>query len=648
MNKQLLNSMNRRRMSCPQVVQQLWDAVKVIRYQRQVPNVERIAKYMSRVHSVSEEEVVSQLDYCVRDGLLLITKRKGNKGSKVGVEQEGYKLPDAPPKHDKHDWYCSECHTGGDVIPCGVCHRVYHLSCINNLLGSKQKFKCSVCQASEVDNSLPNIKQSQLNKLLMMVSRVLRDKYGSLINSSEFLQRSITIGAPGAQIDIGSEAWRVSFLIHRPCDIGRMAARAKMAGYENLNEYSSDAATIVHNIVIFQGVHSDLADTARQMLRDCLSEIVQMQTCHTCYQTTGAIKGLPRRKFTAVCRPPHELVYAKEKGSQYWPAKVIKEHDSDKVEVWFFGNPHQRATVDRCNVLPITTSMNSLEITKRTSSWNRACEELKKHQELLKRLEEGTYESSSSSDSEDSEKNEKVSVSEKPKKTSNPVKRQRRKGSDEESSVDDTDADDTPRTSKKEKPVKKRGRPPINKSLDETPPKKKRGRPPKKPAEAVEKKDEIEEKKPDEESQVKDEKEDKTDVILPEVAPGQNDLLKTAMSPISTKNEEEIVSSSCMEPQVRSFGTQTKHDSKKDRANKELIAKLREELDKLKALHAEQIKELKQRHSQEIAIVKKKQWCYNCEQEAIYHCCWNTAYCSTECQQLHWQGEHKRICRRKR
>lgn len=40
--------------------------------------------------------------------------------------------------------------------------------------------------------------------------------------------------------------------------------------------------------------------------------------------------------------------------------------------------------------------------------------------------------------------------------------------------------------------------------------------------------------------------------------------------------------------------------------------------------------------------------CYNCESEAIYHCCWNTAYCSTACQQEHWQQEHKRVCRRKR
>jgi len=40
------------------------------------------------------EEVGRQLNYCVRDGLLILTKRVGNKGSKAGVETEGYKLPE--------------------------------------------------------------------------------------------------------------------------------------------------------------------------------------------------------------------------------------------------------------------------------------------------------------------------------------------------------------------------------------------------------------------------------------------------------------------------------------------------------------------------------------------------------------------------
>lgn len=128
--------MSRRRVSCPLTAQQLWDAVKIIRYKRQVPDIERITRYMNRTHNVSDgkrenavsnfhllwrcprfrfprkrfllrvilafvlrfsqfsDEVGRQINYCVRDGLLKVIKKIGSKGSKIGVEQEGYKLPD--------------------------------------------------------------------------------------------------------------------------------------------------------------------------------------------------------------------------------------------------------------------------------------------------------------------------------------------------------------------------------------------------------------------------------------------------------------------------------------------------------------------------------------------------------------------------
>lgn len=40
-------------------------------------------------------------------------------------------------------------------------------------------------------------------------------------------------------------------------------------------------------------------------------------------------------------RPPHELVYAKQKGFSYWPAKVIKV-TPEGYDVRFFGGLHQR------------------------------------------------------------------------------------------------------------------------------------------------------------------------------------------------------------------------------------------------------------------------------------------------------------------
>ena len=46
-----------------------------------------------------------------------------------------------------------------------------------------------------------------------------------------------------------------------------------------------------------------------------------------------------------------------------------------------------------------------------------------------------------------------------------------------------------------------------------------------------------------------------------------------------------------------------------------------------------------------IGATKKKSWCSNCGSEAFYHCCWNTNYCSTDCQRVHW-ANHRYQCTR--
>uniref|UniRef100_A0A1I8H649 Zinc finger MYND domain-containing protein 11 n=1 Tax=Macrostomum lignano TaxID=282301 RepID=A0A1I8H649_9PLAT len=81
-------------------------------------------------------------------------------------------------------------------------------------------------------------------------------------------------------------------------------------------------------------------------------------------------------------------------------------------------------------------------------------------------------------------------------------------------------------------------------------------------------------------------------------------------------------------------------------------AQTKAELDKSEAdLRGEFQRELENimhQHREAIANTKRRQWCYNCLEEAMYHCCWNTSYCSIKCQQDHWHKEHKRVCRRKR
>ncbi|XP_076173037.1 zinc finger MYND-type containing 8 isoform X2 [Ptiloglossa arizonensis] len=47
-----------------------------------------------------------------------------------------------------------------------------------------------------------------------------------------------------------------------------------------------------------------------------------------------------------------------------------------------------------------------------------------------------------------------------------------------------------------------------------------------------------------------------------------------------------------------------------------------------------------------IEETKRKQWCAMCWREALFYCCWNTAYCDYSCQQSHWPI-HMRTCAQK-
>lgn len=96
--------------------------------------------------------------------------------------------------------------------------------------------------------------------------------------------------------------------------------------------------------------------------------------------------------------------------------------------------------------------------------------------------------------------------------------------------------------------------------------------------------------------------------------------------------------------------------SEHQRALAELEARLSAEHSAALAAAVERERELSRetldaaeaRFNEALVQTKRRQWCRNCLKEAIYHCCWNTSYCSINCQQTHWHKEHKRQCRRKR
>ncbi|KAK3923425.1 Zinc finger MYND domain-containing protein 11 [Frankliniella fusca] len=684
MNKKLFLAMSRRRVSSPQTTQQLWDAIRITSYQRQIPDINRISRYMSRIHGVSEDEVRRQLSYCVRDGLIRLVKRLGYKGTKIGVEQESYRLP--KPKsmsRDDHDWYCFICHSGGDVICCTSCHRVYHLACIEKEElpedDVKNKFVCTVCKKCEGAEEKFKIKRSQLNRLLTFTCARLKEKLPVTImdrtvpsNSSYISDRTSSVtshqrrasgGTTDSNIkwvtDEADAAWRIRNLVFCPMDLQTMEKKAQKNKYKSLEQFRADAQTIVHNVVIYHGVHSPLADMARQMLRDCDYDLQEIRQCRDCYRMSN--EKLDRHWFCQPCRPPHQLVYAKQKGFPYWPAKVIKVDDRDLYDVRFFGGYHQRALIEKTFIRQISVNIGSLQV-KRTSSWNKACEELKRHQLLLEEMRQATNDFTKFESSEDEIEEEDESEDEESKLEKEPIEDEEDEEEEDEEEIDqEHDTDDGEEAVPKKEPKKD--------SLSSTPtavedsPKvptpptpKKRGR----------------KRKHKETSEIEAEE----DVCI----------TSTSVKRKSKKDgtsQEDTVTSSCEEPVNRSFATQTNKkapttptvsskeiakavkealekqkrefeaekaelEEKQKQAVANAVRSYEQDLGRMQTEHTEVIADLEEKHRAAISEVKKKQWCYNCEQEAIYHCCWNTAYCSTDCQQTHWQKEHKRVCRRKR
>ena len=59
---------------------------------------------------------------------------------------------------------------------------------------------------------------------------------------------------------------------------------------------------------------------ASQVLQDCLYDLQEIRMCRDCYRLSNEKPG--KNWFCLPCRPPHQLVFAKQKGYPFWPAKV--------------------------------------------------------------------------------------------------------------------------------------------------------------------------------------------------------------------------------------------------------------------------------------------------------------------------------------
>ncbi|OCT75518.1 zinc finger MYND domain-containing protein 11 isoform X1 [Xenopus laevis] len=619
--------LTKRRLADTKVIQYLWTAIEVIRNQKQIANIDRITKYMTRVHGMHPKEITRQLSLAVKDGLIVETLTVGCKGSKAGIEQEGYWLPgdEIMKQHhiqgkegksvnspedwetETHDWYCFECHMPGEVMMCDQCFRVYHPKCLPDdlrLRDSSNHWQCPICKSMKKKN---NNKQEMGKYLRFIVSRMK--------------ERAIELNKKGKD----SKHPMYRRLVHTTIDVSTINEKVTEGKYKSYDEFKADAQLLLHNTIIFYGDDSEQVDVAKVLYKDTCHELDELQLCKNCFYLSNA---RPENWFCYPCIPNHELVWAKMKGFGFWPAKVMQKEDN-QVDVRFFGHHHQRAWIPSDNIQEITVNVHQLHV-KRSMGWKKACDELDLHQRFLR---EGRFYKSKGED----------------------------KGEEEaESSISSTSNDQHKAS---QEPRAKKGR--RNQNVEP----KKEEQEPEPETEAVSSSQEI----PPVPSPV-----EKVSVCTQTKKPSapsprmlhrstqtNNDLTcqnlchdkyskifneyKERMGVDNKRETERVVREALDKLRVEM------EEEKRQAVNKavstaqaELEKKCKQVKEKCKEEFVEEIKKLAAQHKQLISQTKKKQWCYNCEEEAMYHCCWNTSYCSIKCQQEHWHAEHKRTCRRKR
>ncbi|XP_070829673.1 zinc finger MYND domain-containing protein 11 isoform X1 [Chaetodon trifascialis] len=662
MNKEVMSRVVKKRQADPKVVQYVWAAIEVIRNQKQIANMDRISKYLSRVFGMHPKETARQLSLAVKDGLVVETLTVGCKGSKAGIEQEGYWLPgdEMEPKAEgskamlqiteqdcfmeweteSHDWYCFECHLPGDVLTCDNCFRVYHLKCLSEEFKPRDggsHWQCVVCRGSKKKN----LNKQEMSKYLRFIVQRMKE-------------RAVDLNKKGKD----TKHPMYKRLIHTALDVSNIQENLSEGKYKSFEEFKADAQLIVHNTAILYGVHSDQAEIARLLFSDTCHELNELLLCKNCFYLSNA---RPDNWFCYPCSPSHDLVWAKMKGFGYWPAKVLQREDN-QVDVRFFGHQHQRAWIPSDNIQDIKVSVQQLQV-KRSNGWKKACEELEVYQRFLR---EGRFWKT---------KMEDASMPHQHLQQNQQSQRQQQEGSGRTDRLERTDEAESSISSTSNEQVRH-----LKGSQE---PKAKKSR----RSQMVESKEEASDPEPEMEAVSSSQE------IPVSSAPQQPEKLSVSTqtkkanggSPRTLHrgtqtNSDGACQNMCHEKYTKVFNDvkeMMKADNKREteRVVREALEKLRAEMEeekrqavskavagaqaemerkckqvkeKCKEELVEEVKKLVAQNKQLISQTKKKQWCYNCEEEAMYHCCWNTSYCSIKCQQEHWHADHKRTCRRKR
>ncbi|XP_067665413.1 MYND-type zinc finger-containing chromatin reader ZMYND8-like [Haliotis asinina] len=279
---------------------------------------------------------------------------------------------------NKNDYFCWVCHKEGTFICCELCPRVFHKKCLDMVSDVPRDWVCPECEkilrAECTDSRSHAMAMITVETLCFLLKFALeRMKHGG---SDPFMKA----------VDPASVPLYSDYVFH-PMDLGILEKNIKKKMYGCTEAFMADTKWILHNCIVFNGLHNKLTAAAKTIIKICRHEMSEIEVCPDCYLNSCVKRN--DEWFCEPCREPHPLVWAKLKGYPFWPAKALREQDG-LVDVRFFG-AHDRSWVPPSQVFMLSEDIPTPMRNKRQAGFDNAMEETNTHIEKL-RERFGTYE----------------------------------------------------------------------------------------------------------------------------------------------------------------------------------------------------------------------------------------------------------------
>lgn len=520
-----------------------------------------------------------------------------------------------------------------------------------------QKF-CYPCRQVQGNqyNTPPNMSQSELNYLLKFIV----DEYKSWLPADTYSLTRLFNNQPRSAERVENLELSKKMLVRFSIDLDAIMLKIEHGQYETLEEFSADTQDIAHNIAVIHGAGSLEYSAAMYFITDCTYDLYEIRQCRDCFRHSNE-KAEPDW-FARPCHTRHELVFAKQKGYQYWPAKVVRVVNN-KYDVRFFGGTHTRAVVDAIYVKPIDSDFEQLKINPKKAGFQLAMGELHKHQALMSLPKDKEYYAYGSKTPPISVllQSAGVVISPMPVQQLTPApktpKKRGRKPKIHRSNVSLASA-----------PSNSSAPQQADESLDQVAPQLEVCPSPPQSTNNIRQKRTLDPPPvvpSDPTTPTKRQKRTLEPVVHSEpTTPTKRVKARTQTPPFRSDPADASVTSSAMlalpgpsneaapKPRSPRIKAQLKRQYSEDAIKlKELMDEI-DDIETVKRLAVnalqedidrwqKKIRSVVSEYTQRIDAIKRKRWCNICDLEAILHCCFNVSYCSRTCQENDWP-QHKR------